>query len=252
MDIQIALLGAIVGYLSGSISVARIVTYAFAPQQDISSITLELPDGSARFKSDAISASTVRMHVGRWYGCLTSILDMLKAAIPALAFKLWQPDSPYYLVVAAMATVGHNWPIYHGFKGGRGLSPTLGGMFIVDWIGVLVTNLVGSLIGIRLNNLLITSGLGIVLMIPWVWLRTQDWAQLAYVVSVNLLFWGSAIPELKEYARLRREGKLEEFVDSTRIRVVGRVEGEIVEQLTLSSVWAKLTSPFRRKSTNPQ
>jgi glycerol-3-phosphate acyltransferase PlsY len=171
---------------------------------------------------------------------------MLKAAIPALAFKFWQPDDPYYLVAAAMATVGHNWPIYHSFRGGRGLSPSLGGMLVVDWIGVLVTNLVGSLIGLPLKSLLITSGLGIFLMIPWIWLRTHDPARLAYVVSINVLFWGSMIPELKEYARLRREGKLEEMVESAQIRVVGRVEGEIIDQLTLSSVWSKLTSPFRR------
>jgi glycerol-3-phosphate acyltransferase PlsY len=246
VDFQVALFAAVVGYLSGSISFARVVTRIIAPRQDISSITLELPDGSARFKSDAISASTVRVHVGREYGCLTSILDMLKAAIPALAFKLWQPDAPYYLVAAITATVGHNWPIYHSFRGGRGLSPSLGGMLVVDWLGVLVTNLVGALIGMPLNNLLITSGLGIILMIPWIWLRTHDPAQLAYVVGINVLFWGSMIPELKEYARLRREGKLEELVESAQIRVVGRVEGEIVDQLTLSSVWSKLTSPFRR------
>jgi glycerol-3-phosphate acyltransferase PlsY len=246
MNLQIALCAAVIGYLCGSISFARIVIRICAPQQDISKVRLELPDGSAHFKSDAISASTVRMHVGRRHGCLTSILDMLKAAVPALAFKVWQPDLLYYLLVASMATIGHNWPIYHGFKGGRGLSPILGGMLVVDWIGVLTANLIGALIGMPLNNLLITSGLGIVLVVPWTWLRTQDPAQLAYVAGMNVLYWGSMVPELGEYVRLRREGKLEEFLESAQIRVVGRVEGEIVNQLTLSSVWSKLTSPFRR------
>jgi len=108
VNLQIALCAAVIGYLCGSISFARIITRIFAPQQDISNVRLELPDGSAQFKSDAISASTVRMHVGQRHGCLTSILDMLKAAVPALAFKVWQPDHPYHLLVACVATIGHN------------------------------------------------------------------------------------------------------------------------------------------------
>jgi glycerol-3-phosphate acyltransferase PlsY len=246
MDLLIALFAAGVGYLIGAISFARIVARTVAPQQDIGRIRLELPDSSAEFKSHAVSASTVRFHVGRKYGCLTSILDMLKAAIPTLIFKLWQPGTPYYLITAGMSAVGHNWPIYYRFKGGRGLSPILGGMLVVDWIGVLATNLAGSVIGLPFKNLLITTGSGIVLMIPWIWFRHQDWAQLVYVTSMNVLFWASMIPELREYVRLKREGKLEEFLDSEQVRVVGRIDGEVVNQLTLSQVRSKIAGIFKR------
>jgi glycerol-3-phosphate acyltransferase PlsY len=165
-----------------------------------------------------------------------------------MAFKLWQPETPYYLVAATMATIGHNWPIYHRFRGGRGLSPILGGMLAVDWIGVMVTNLMAAAIGIPLKNLLVTSGGGIVLMIPWIWLRTQDWPQLAYVVGMNVIFWGAMIPELKEYARLRREGKLDVLVEAQQIRVVRRVGDQTVNQLRLTDVWNTFTGWFRRKS----
>ena len=62
----------------------------------------------------------VRMQVGTRYGCLTAILDIAKVAIPALIFKLWQPETPYFLVTALFGLIGHDWPIYHRFKGGRG------------------------------------------------------------------------------------------------------------------------------------
>jgi len=48
-------LAALVGYLAGAISFARIVTRIVAPQQDINRIRLELPDSSAAFKSHTIS-----------------------------------------------------------------------------------------------------------------------------------------------------------------------------------------------------
>jgi len=41
------------------------------------------------------------MTLGRRFGCLTALLDMAKVAIPVLAFRLWAPDQPYYLIVAA-------------------------------------------------------------------------------------------------------------------------------------------------------
>jgi glycerol-3-phosphate acyltransferase PlsY len=246
MDLLVGLLAAVVGYVCGAISFARIVTMIVAPQQDVSAIRLELPDGSAEFESHAVSATTVRLHVGDRYGCLTGILDMFKAGIPALIFRRWQPETPHYLIAAGMAVVGHNWPIFYRFKGGRGLSPTLGGMLVVDWVGVLATNAAGMLIGLPIKNPVVTTGSGIVLMIPWIWFRNRNWAELTYVTSTNVLFWASMIPELKEYVRLKQEGKLEELLESEQIRVIGRFNGETVSQLTLSQVNSKLAALFKR------
>ena len=99
------------------------------------------------------------MHLGARYGCLVGILDILKAAIPSLVFKLWMPDAPYYLLAAALAVVGHNWPIYYRFQGGSGLSPSYGGMLVVDWLGVVVTNILGLAGDLVIRNPLLSSGI---------------------------------------------------------------------------------------------
>lgn len=240
MDLTLALIAAITGYLCGSISFARVITRIVAPGHDISRLVIEVPETDTVIESNAISATAVRMHLGARYGCMVSILDMLKAAVPALVFKLWLPQTPYYLLAAGFAVVGHNWPVFHRFVGGRGLSPILGGMFVMDWLGVLLSNLVGFLVGTPLKNALVTSSLGIVLMVPWVWFRTGDPAQLLYVVLVNLAYWWAFVPELREYARLRREGRLEEFRDSDYIRVVGRHGDETVDNVTTQWLFRRL------------
>jgi glycerol-3-phosphate acyltransferase PlsY len=204
MNLLTALFAVVIGYLAGSISFARLVARRFAPEQDITKIEIEVPDSEARFESDAISATSVRLHLGPRYGCLVGTLDILKAAIPALAFKLWQPDAPYYLLAAGMAAVGHNWPIYYRFKGGRGISPIMGGMLVVDWLGVVVTNLLGLLSDLAIKNTLVSSGVWLVLMIPWIWFRSGDAAELAYAVAMCILFWASMIPEWRELLRLRQ------------------------------------------------
>jgi glycerol-3-phosphate acyltransferase PlsY len=247
MNWLIALLAAAVGYLCGSISFARIVTRIFAPQQDISKLQVAVPGTDIQIESDAISATTVGFHVGRPYGCLTGALDMLKAALPALAFKLWQPEAPYYLIAAGMATVGHNWPLYHGFKGGRGLSPVTGGMLVLDWLGTLVTSVLGVLVGLAVKDAFVGSGIYMVFMIPWVLVRGLGWAELIYVVAMTMLYWTSLWPDLREDLRLRREGKYDAYAGARKLEVRTRLDGQLADNFPLTELSDKLRSLFRRR-----
>ena len=70
-----------------------------------------------------------------------------------------------------MATLGHIWPIYYRCKGGRGMSPILGGMVVVDWLGVIITQILGGISDLAAKNLGLIVGAGLVLMIPWTWFR---------------------------------------------------------------------------------
>ena len=248
MNPLIALLAVTTGYLAGSISFARVIVKLFAPQQDINRIEIEVPDSAARYESRAVSATSVGLHLGSRYGCLTGILDILKATLPALAFKLWQPEGPYYLLAAGMAAVGHNWPLYYRFRGGRGMSPIMGGMLVIDWLGVLVTNLVGLVADLAIKNTLVSSGIWLVLMIPWIWLRWGVGAELAYVVAMAVLFWASMIPEWRELLRLRREGVLENLRQAREVRVSSRLDGGTALQMSTSDLLAALLSRLRRRS----
>jgi glycerol-3-phosphate acyltransferase PlsY len=103
--------------------------------------------------------------------------------------------------------VGHNWPVFHRFKGGRGLSPIYGGLFVVDFIGVWVTSFGGMLFGLIIVRDVVVSFLaGLWFMIPWLWFRTYDVWYLAYAIIVNVLFMAAMIPEIKNVIELRRQG----------------------------------------------
>jgi glycerol-3-phosphate acyltransferase PlsY len=208
MNPWIALLAAMVGYLIGSISFARLMVTARTHGNDVSTIEHQVPGSAEVFQSSSVSATAVRFQMGDRYGCLAAILDMLKALLPTLFFKLWQPGDPYYLITATTAIVGHNYPIFHGLKGGRGLATIYGGFFALDWVGVLVTSISGMLIGGLLGQVLLMRWVGLLLMIPWIWFRTHDSAKLAYVLAANALFWYAMLPELRQYFRLRRDGQL--------------------------------------------
>lgn len=237
---EFILFAMLIGYLAGSFSAARFIVRVFAPDHVLNGIRAEVPEGNAVFQSNVISATTVRLQLGSRYGCLTSILDMLKASLPALVFRAWQPDQAYYLIAAGSATAGHIWPIYYHFKGGRGMSPILGGMFVVDWLGVIITQAVGAVTGLVINNTMIMIGTGTALMIPWIWLRTHAWPEVIYMIAMNVLFWYAMIPELKEFMRLKKEGSLEEFSDASRLRIVGRKGSEITERRGMAQLRARI------------
>lgn len=77
------------------------------------------------------------------------VLDALKGALPILiVMAVW--DSPTGEVVGGLAAVvGHQFPLYAGFRGGRGAATALGGMIAIMPMGALFA--LGSAIPILLR-----------------------------------------------------------------------------------------------------
>jgi len=138
-------------------------------------------------------------------------------------FKCTYPDTPYFLITATTGMIGHIWPIYHGFKGGRGISAVYGGMFAIDWIGVFVTAIGGMLLGLLVFRDMLAAYMGgMWLVIPWLWFRTHDVNHLLYGIAVNLIFLLAEIPEMKQYLKFRREGKVADLSEVMQLTGMGR------------------------------
>ena len=249
MNPIITLIAALAGYLSGSISFARIVAWFADPDRKITDVKVEIPGEGGYIESNVVSATTVRLQYGAKYGGMVALLDMLKAAIPALVFRLIYPDDYYYLVASVMAVAGHIWPVYYRFRGGRGLSSVIGRFLVVDWLGTILTHLLGFLIGLRGRNMLVITGAGIVLMIPWIAIRTRSLVLVVFVVVMNALYWFSMSPELKTYKRLKDEGKLEAFREARELRVVLEDGSERYDTSTMGAFVERLNNLFRKNKS---
>lgn len=210
-------LAAITGYLAGSISFARLIVRAHGHQR-VAPVDLVSPDGRATLVSDAVSATAVRLQLGPKWGILCGVLDIAKATIPVLAFRIAFPGEPYLYAVGLFAIVGHNWPLYHGFKGGRGQSPMLGAMLGIAPLGAVVCTAVGFVVGYWvIKDAMASDNLGQVLYIPWVWIAgLGPWA-IAWAVLSNVVFFGSYYGEIAQYARGKRSGSLKDPDDVMRM-----------------------------------
>jgi glycerol-3-phosphate acyltransferase PlsY len=198
-------LAALVGYLVGSISFARVIGRRVAPEADLDSARLEFHEGSP-VTVGGVSATSVSIAAGRRWGLLVSLLDMGKAAAVTGLFRLVVPDEPAYLVAALFAVVGHIWPVYYRFRGGFGVSPMLGGLLVIDPLALLVTIPVAAAIGAALADRLLVYDGWTLLLAPWFLFVRDDPAAALYGLLITLLYWWAMRVEVLDHWRRLRDG----------------------------------------------
>ena len=81
--------------------------------------------------------------VGARAAALVLLLDMGKAVLAVGLARVFS-DSPGVEATAALAAIaGHNWPLFTGFKGGRGTSTGWGGLIILSPVSGLIATFIG-------------------------------------------------------------------------------------------------------------
>lgn len=214
MSLGIAVLDAVLVYLVGSISFARLVTRFWAPGKDVTDFEIPVEGTKDRYKVLSIGANSVSSALGPKAGMVVSVLDILKILIPTLIFKLIFPEQPAYVLIAAIAgMMGHIWPVYYQFHGGSGFSAVLGGLLVIDWLAAFLSPVAGLFFGMLVfRNMVVASLSWLWLLIPWFWWRTGgDIQYILYAVAVNLLFIIAMIPEIKMAQKYKKDGKLIQY-----------------------------------------
>ena len=113
-------------YLMGSIPFGLILTKIFL-KKDIRKI------GSGN-----IGATNVLRSGNKKIGYLTLVLDILKAIVPVLYIKYYFPELIY--ISSLSVFLGHVFPIWLKFKGGKGVATYVGILFSINYIlGVTFT-----------------------------------------------------------------------------------------------------------------
>ena len=152
--VEIALL--VVGaYLLGSISSAYIVGRL------LKGIDLR------QYGSGTVSGTGVYYHVSKWAIVVVGLFDIAKAALPTwLGLRLGLPAA---LLAGLAAVVGHDWPLFLGFKGGRGLSPFMGMLLVAfPWGSLLLLVALGIGRLLRYTALAALIALAILPLLGWV------------------------------------------------------------------------------------
>lgn len=90
--------------------------------------------------SQNAGASNTTVVLGLTYGLLTAFLDIIKAVVAVVVVRILFPNNMFLPAVAGiLAVLGHIFPIFFGFRGGKGVAPLIGTVLALDLlVGLLV------------------------------------------------------------------------------------------------------------------
>ena len=116
--------------------------------------------------SKNLGASNAMITLGWKYGIMVAIHDIAKSAIAVLIAQFLFPTLPYIGAVAGVASVlGHIFPFYLKFKGGKGFASYIGMTIALNWKLALVILLLIVLVTL-ITDYIVVGTTTTVLLVP--------------------------------------------------------------------------------------
>ena len=166
------------GYLFGSVSTAIIVCKLMG-----------LPDPRTGGSGNPGATNVARLG-GKKAAALTLVGDMLKGLIPVLIAHALHAGPTILAGTALAAFLGHLYPVFFGFRGGKGVATALGVIYGLDWrVGLLTTAVwLGMALLFRYSSL---AALTAILLSPlgFMWLWPEPPIIIAMAVMTVMLYW---------------------------------------------------------------
>jgi len=174
----IATLLAVGAYLIGSLSAAIIICKLMG-----------LPDPRTQGSRNPGATNVLRI-AGKKTAALVLLGDMLKGLIPLLAARAFDVEDHILAAVGLAAFLGHLYPIYFGFHGGKGVATSLGILLGLSWplaAAVLATWLFMARV-FRISSLSALTAAIAAPLYTWLLLNSVPLLIMVCVISTMLLW----------------------------------------------------------------
>lgn len=185
----------VAGYLVGSVSTAIVVCWV-----------LQLPDPRSQGSGNPGATNVLRIG-GKKAAIVTLLGDLVKGLLPVVAARLAALSPTVLALVALAAFLGHLFPVFFGFRGGKGVATAFGtllGLLPLAALAALVTWLAIALM-FRISSLAALTACVLTPLYLW-----GLGAPVAYVISFAvvavLLLW-------------RHRGNIKRLVAGTESRI---------------------------------
>lgn len=176
----------IVGYLLGSIPTACLMS-RFRRNRDIRD-----------YGVGNMGAVNVIRHVGIWEGLLVGLIDIAKGAATVLVGLALGVPQVWVFAAGAAALLGHNFPIFAGFRGGKGAATVLG-IFLV--LAPLEIAIVIGIIGILLlftRNFSFSIPVSFAFLPLSIWLLDGSLALVVYSLVIIIFMGLRSLPHIRQ------------------------------------------------------
>lgn len=107
-----------------------------------------------KFGSGNVGASNVASSTSKWLAIPVFIFDIAKGYVVVGVAGLAGLDLFYQILIGMLAVIGHNWPVFLNFRGGRGIATSFGVVLAVSpLLGLIVFLMSYSFAPFRLLSL---------------------------------------------------------------------------------------------------
>ena len=167
----------LIGYIFGCFQTAYVLGKIF-----------KKPD-IRKYGSGNLGATNANRVLGFKFGLAVFILDILKAVLGYLFAKYFFTSDLAGILSGLGVILGHDFPVFLNFKGGKGIACLIGLILIFDWRLAFVCYFVG-LITILISRKISVGSLLLALSVPIVFFRKSNLEILILFVGIMILsFW---------------------------------------------------------------
>lgn len=187
-SILILIVGLLFGYLIGSLSFSLIIGINFY-QKDV-----------REYGSNNAGGTNAARVLGKKAGYLVMFFDVLKTIIvywtivlllriPALAAHAWVAPTVYGAIITT--ALGHAFPVFYGFKGGKVVSIFAGYCLATSWLITLISMVIffGLIYLKRMVSLASVTTAGAFILYGWVLLLPKVADFIMWPGTINHVFW---------------------------------------------------------------
>jgi len=180
MNVALSVASIVIAYLLGSIPFAYIIGR-------FSGLDVR------RVGDKNVGTFNIFRHAGLAAGIATLVADVGKGALAILAAKLLSVPELVVFGAGIAAVIGHNWPIFLHFRGGRGLAVVIGVLLALLPVEMLISAAIALLVLYATRN---TIWFGVAMFIPLISLA------VIFREPVSLVIYSGALPCLAGLAHV--------------------------------------------------
>jgi glycerol-3-phosphate acyltransferase PlsY len=188
-------LAVIAGYLVGSIP------FAYIAGRLIKGVDIRRVGGGN------VGATNVMREVGTAAGLAVFFADIAKGTLAVLIAQWLDVSLIVVFITGLAAVVGHSWPVFLFFKGGRGGATTIGVFFALVPVECAIGFGVMVLVVLLTSNLRLAAGVGFILLPFIIWGFGGDFELIIYSIALPLFTGIRAAPALVRSLRNPEERK---------------------------------------------
>lgn len=168
----------VAAYLLGSINSAIIVSHS-----------MNLPDPRESGSGNPGATNVLRTG-NKFAAAITLFGDLLKGFIPVFITNNLIGHDPIVAIVSVSALLGHMYPVYYRFRGGKGVATTLGVLLGISWLLGLIWVILWLIVAylFRYSSLSALIATSLILFLSWVW-PYGLWIVAALSIITAFVFW---------------------------------------------------------------